>query len=148
MSGFVSWNVCGLRKLARHPGVFSWLLSQKVILIQESLQVSRTFRFPAFARFDVPAIETGGRASGGLITLISKDWLGDGSAEILHESPSLLLMRISWPEKGILLGNVYVPVHSEACSTGVFQEIVARIESASVSYPNDGIFIGKIYLNP
>ncbi len=143
MSGFISSNMCGLRKLARHPGVFSWLRNQKVVLIQELLQVLQSFRFPSVVRFDVPAVKTGGlRASGGLILLISKDWLGNGAAEILHESSSLLLLRISWPDKSILVGNIYVPVHSESCPSGAFQDIVARVESASPSYPNDGIFIG------
>ncbi len=143
MWGFTSWNICGLRKLARHPGVFAWLRSQKVIFFQESLQLSRSFQFPGFARFDVPAVETRRRASGGLIILLAKDWLGDGVVEVIHESPSMLLIRVKWDTVGLLLGNIYVPIHGDDCATDVYDGIVARIEAVSTSYPNDSLLLGK-----
>jgi hypothetical protein len=142
MWGFTSWNLCGLRKLARHPGVLEWLRSQKVVFIQESLQLSRSFRFPGFARFDLPAVETRRRASGGLVTLLAKDWLGDGEVEVLHESASLLFIRVKWGASGLLLGNIYVPIHGESCPTDIYDSIVARIEAVSSSYPNDSLLLG------
>ncbi len=143
MWGFTSWNICGLHKLARHPGVLSWLQSQKVVLLQESLQVTRSFRFPGFARFEVPAVDIRGKASGGLIILLAKDWLSNGKVEILHESSVLLLLRVTWGSVGLLVGNVYVPVHSENCPTDIFATTAARIDSMATSYPNDAVIVGK-----
>jgi hypothetical protein len=144
MWGFLSWNICGLHKLARHPGVFSWLRSQKIVFLQETLQVSRTFRFPGFARFDVAATETRRRESGGIIILLAKDWLGEGKVEVILESSSLLLLRVSWADGGILLGNVYIPVHSETCPMDVYETTLASIDSVTASYPNDGVIIGAL----
>jgi hypothetical protein len=143
MSGVISWNICGLRKLARHPGVLSWLMAQKVVLLQETLQVSRTFRFPGFARFEVPAVDVRGKASGGLIVLIAKDWLGNGKVEVLLESSSLLLVRVSWGNVGILLGSVYIPVHSENCPSDIYATTTAQIESIASIYPSDAIIFGN-----
>jgi hypothetical protein len=143
MWGFTSWNLCGLRKLARHPGVLEWLRSQKVIFIQESLQLSRTFRFPGFARFEVAAVETRRRASGGLIILLAKDWLGNGEVETIHESASMLLVRVKWGPVGLMLGNVYAPIHSDACPTDIYDSIVGHIEAVSSLYPNDSLLIGN-----
>jgi hypothetical protein len=142
MWGFTSWNLCGLHKLARHPGVLEWLRSQKVIFIQESLQLSRTFRFPGFARFDVAAIETRRRASGGLIILLAKDWLGNGEVETIHESASLLLVRVKWGSVGLMLGNIYAPIHGDSCPTDIYDSIVGHIEAVSSLYPNDSLLIG------
>jgi hypothetical protein len=142
MSGLVSWNICGLRKLARHPGVLSWLCAQKIILLQETLQVTRSFRFPGFARFEVPAVDIRGKASGGLIILIAKDWLGSGKVEVLLESSSLLLLRVSWSNVGMLMGNVYVPIHSENCPSDIYTTTTAQIESVTSLYPNDAAIIG------
>ncbi len=142
MSGFVSWNICGLRKLARHPGVFSWLRAQKIILLQETLQVTRSFRFPGFVRFEVPAVDVRGKASGGLLILLAKDWLGSGKVEILLESSSLLLARVSWGNVGLLVGNVYIPIHSENCPSDIYTTTTAQLESVTSLYPNDGVIIG------
>ncbi len=143
MSGIISWNICGLRKLARHPGVLLWLMSQKVIFLQETLQVSCSFRFPGFARFEVPAVDIRGKASGGLLVLIAKDWLGNGKVEVLLESSSLLLVRVSWGNVGTLLGSVYIPVHSENCPTDIYATTTAQIDSIASIYPNDAVLIGN-----
>jgi hypothetical protein len=143
MSGVVSWNIGGLRKLARHPGVFSWLCSQKLIILQETLQVSRSFRFPGFARFDISATDVKGKASGGLLILVAKDWLGNGRAEVLHESPSLLLVRVSWGNTGLIVGNIYIPVHSENCPSDIYATTAARVESVTSTYPSDAVIFGN-----
>ncbi len=144
MAGVVLWNIGGLRKLARHPGIFAWLRSQKIILLQETLQVSRSFQFPGFARFEVPAVDVRGKASGGLLVLLAKDWLGNGKIDVLYESSSLLLVRVSWDTTSLLLGNVYVPVHSENCPADIYESTLARIESVATTYPNDAVLLGKL----
>jgi exonuclease III len=143
MAGVVSWNIGGLRKLARHPGVFAWLRAQKVILLQETLQVSSTFNFPGFARIEVPAIDVRGKASGGLLILLAKDWLGNGHVHVLYESASLLLLRITWDNVGLLVGNVYIPIQSENCPADIYASTAAKIESVAASYPGDGVIFGK-----
>ncbi len=139
---FASWNVCGLRKLARHPGIFEWLLTLQVVFLQETLQVTRSFGFPGFARFDVPAIDTRGRASGGLVTLIDKRWLGNGRVEILQATCYLLLLRVTWAGAAVLLGNIYMPVHSEGCPTDIFAITVGKIEETAALHPTDAVLIG------
>ncbi len=129
--GFVSWNICGLRKLIRHQSIFSWLLGLQVIFLQESLQVTRTVQFPGFARFDVPAVVTPRRASGGLVTLISKSWLGNGVAEELVSESFQQIVRVLWHGIGVLLCNVYVPIHSEGCPLDVFATIASKVNSVS-----------------
>lgn len=139
---FASWNLCGVRKLARHQGILAWLLSLQVIFIQESLQVTCSFQFPGFARFDVPAVETRIRASGGLITLINKSWLGNGTITELCASSYLLVHRVAWGGAGVLLGNVYAPIHSEGCPMDILAIIRDEFESISSLYPSDSIILG------
>jgi exonuclease III len=145
MSGiwnFASWNICGLRKLARYPGVLAWLLSLQVVFLQESLQITRTFHFPGFARFDVPAVESRRRAVGGLVTLVSKSWLGNGVAEEIVTESFLQVVRISWQGIGILLCNVYVPIHSEGCPLDIFATIDARLTAVTSVHSGDSVLIG------
>lgn len=139
---FISWNVCGLRKLARYPGIFSWLLGIHVVFLQETLQLRRSFSFPGFARFDVLAAETKGRASGGLTTLIRKSWLCDGVVRELASSSHLLALRVTWGNTGLLLFNVYVPVFTEGCPVDIYAIIHAEIESITALYPIDGVLVG------
>ncbi len=139
---FISWNICGLRKLIRHQGVLSWLLGLQIIFFQETLQVSRTVHFPGFVRFDVPAVETPRRASGGLVTLISKAWLGNGVAEELVTESFLQIVRVSWHGVAILLCNVYVPIHSEGCPMDIFTIISSKFSAVTSLYPSDGVILG------
>jgi hypothetical protein len=146
--GFVSWNICGLRKLVRHQCVFSWLLGLQVIFLQESLQVTRTVNFPGFARFDVPAVVTPRRASGGLVTLISKSWLGNGVAEELVTESFLQIVRVSWSGIGVLLCNVYVPIHSEGCPLDIFTVIASKVSAVTSLYPSDATILGLFFAFP
>jgi hypothetical protein len=116
----------------------------QVIFLQETLQLTRTVHFPGFARFDVPAVETPRRASGGLVTLVSKSWLGNGVAEELVSEHFLQIVRISWQGVGILLCNVYVPIHSEGCPMDIFAVISSKVSAATSLYPTDGVLLGLL----
>lgn len=134
---FITWNACGLQKLARFPSVLARISSAHVILLQETLQVSQSFHFNGFTRFDVPAIETLGRASGGLTSIFSNSVFSSSSFEVLHAEPHLLLVEISAPNvPSMLFGNVYIPRFSGASPSiysDIHEAIVAAIDSSNPS---------------
>lgn len=106
---FCSWNICGVNKLTRYPVTLRKILSHDVILLQESLQLAPNFSFDGCSRFDVAAKPTGGRASGGLVTLFGNSHFRDFTFSLLCEEEHLLLILAATPSLRILVGNVYIP---------------------------------------
>lgn len=107
---FLSWNICGLNKLLRYPVILERIRDFQIIFIQESLQIVQSFAFPGFARYDVPAVPTGGRTSGGLMTLLSNaSFLDYGIEVLLAEEFLQLLLCSSSSGFSMILGNVYIP---------------------------------------
>lgn len=131
----VCWNICGLSKLHRFPSVFSFLVSSHVLFLQETLQVTQSFQFPGFTRFDVPAIATNGRASGGLCVLFANSAFGSHSFEVLFDEPYLLLIATVSPSgRTSIFGNVYIPRFSGTSPTiysDVLEHIIAAVEFLS-----------------
>lgn len=132
---FISWNVCGLQKLARFPSVLATFLDAHVIFLQETLQVSQSFSFPGFTRFDVPAAETSGRASGGLTILFANSVFSSFSFEVLLSEPFLLLVEASSRNGPTLLfGNIYIPRFSGSSPSvyiDVLEHVVAALEASN-----------------
>jgi hypothetical protein len=54
----------------------------------------------------------------------------------------MLLVHVRWGTVGLILGNLYVPIHGDSCTTDVYDRIVARIEAVSSTYPNDSLLLG------
>ncbi len=73
---FACQNLCGLHKLTRHQHTLSLLRSSAIVFVQESLQLTPTKLFPGYMVFDVPAVLTRGRPSGGLTTLLQRSTFG------------------------------------------------------------------------
>ncbi len=108
----VCQNVCGLGKLRRHEDVLALYRDCDALLFQESLQLVPTKLFPGFVVFDVPAVVTGGRNSGGLTVALKGATFGAADLEVVANDSHLLAVLVRWPSFTLLLCSVYAPLHS------------------------------------
>jgi exonuclease III len=147
---FLSWNICGLQKLARFPSVFATILATHVVFLQETLQVSSTFNFPGFTRFDVPAIESPGRSSGGLATLLANSVFSAASFEVLVAEPFLQLIAVTSPNTAAaLFANIYIPRFSRGTSPQVYSDVLEHLVTAiEVTQPSICIIAGDWNAHP
>ncbi len=127
----VCQNLCGMHKLTRHDGVLAEYRSCDVILVQESLQLAPTKLFPGFVVFDVPAIVTCGRNSGGLSVLLRRATFGAGELTPVVSEPHLLAILVQWPNLVLLLASVYVPTNS---TPDFFEKLYAQLETLTDLY--------------
>jgi exonuclease III len=137
----VSWNLCGLSKLHRWPSTVEWLQDHDIVIIQESLQVTRTFHLNDVTRFDFVASETGGRAQGGLIVALANKVFGATRATTLIEENHMLAVEISTATSQLTIVNVYVPVHSSGFSYEMYSTISVQLETLASLYPTSPIII-------
>lgn len=84
----ISWNVNGSKNAARFPGALKLVSSKKIVFLQETFEVDggKNFCPKKFVRFASHARVTAGRPSGGISTLIARDFLGDAQVRNI-ESP-------------------------------------------------------------
>jgi hypothetical protein len=120
-----------MHKLRRHEDVLAEYLSSDVLLIQESLQLAPTKLFPGFVIFDVPAVVTGGRNSGGLSVILRRATFGAADLAPVICEPHLLAVLIQWQTFTLLLASVYVPTSS---TPGFFESLYAQLEALTDLY--------------
>jgi hypothetical protein len=138
-----SWNLCGLGKLSRWPENASWLLDHDIVMIQESLQVTKTFPMFDFSRYDVHATATSGRARGGLIIALQNRVFHAARVTVLLEEEFMLLLRVEIPSSDLtlVLGNVYAPVHSAGFTPEILRTIGSQLELVSAQHPTASFLI-------
>ncbi len=104
----ISWNVNGTKNVECFPHALKLVNSKAIVFLQETFELEggKSFCPKKFVRFGVYARQTGGRPSGGLSTLISREFLAH--AEIRRvESPIPHLLPIYIKKEGfepIILG--------------------------------------------
>jgi hypothetical protein len=113
--------------------------------VQESLQLSPTKLFPGFSILHHPAVLTGGRPSGGLTTLLRRDFLGPAELKVAISEDSLLAVVITWENFVLLLCNVYAPFHSRGDHEDFFPNLRAQLDALSDIYlPSATIVAGDL----
>ncbi len=125
----VSYNVCGLQKLVRHDHVLATLRACDIVLIQESLLLAPTKLFPGFVSFDVPAVVTRSRNSGGLAILVKRASLGATSFEVLVQDAHVLAVLLRWPQSSLLVCTVYAPLSSTPSHTEFYVKLFAQLQA-------------------
>jgi hypothetical protein len=139
----VSWNLCGLGKLSQWPDSAKWLLDHDIIMVQESLQVTKTFPMFDVSRYDVHAIATSGRARGGLIVALQNRVFNAARVTVLCEEEYALFLRIEIPASDftLVVGNVYAPVHSPGFTPEILRTIGSQLDIISAQHPSASIVI-------
>jgi hypothetical protein len=107
--------------------VLSSLRSSDIIFIQESLLLAPTKLFPGFVLFDVPAVVTGRRNSGGLCILVRRSsFRGTTFEPLIHES-RILVVLLKWAKSSLLLCNIYTP--NGTAHADFFVTLYARLQA-------------------
>jgi exonuclease III len=144
----VSWNLCGLGKLIRWPASASWLVDHNIILIQESLQVTKSYPFDNVTRFDYPATASAGRARGGLVVALKNEKFGNARSTVLVEEEYLYAVQVVIPSSlhSLVVVNVYAPVHSSGFSAHILKTIKTQLELLISQLPptTDVIIAGNV----
>jgi hypothetical protein len=141
-----SWNLCGLGKLSLWPETAGWFLDHDIIMIQESLQVTKTFPMFDFSRYDVHATATSGRARGGLVIALKNRVFHAARVTILLEEEYMLLLCVEIPSSDfvLVLGNVYAPVHTVGFTPEILRTIGSQLELVSAQHPTASLLIAGI----
>lgn len=99
----ISWNVNGSRNVDKFPGALKLVCSKSVVLLQETYEIEggRYFCPRKFVRFSSPARATAGRPSGGLATLIARDFASNAVIRRI-DSPISHLLPIYISKPGVV----------------------------------------------
>ena len=131
----ISWNVCGVSKLKRDVRITDKLEEARIILFQEALATGPLKFIKGYSQFVNPALETGGRKSGGLVTLLARDFVGNGTTEVLIDEQSILCILVTWAQAKALVFNIYAPFHSRGNHDEFFTQLTAQIEATIDLHP-------------
>jgi exonuclease III len=144
-----SWNLCGLGKFYRWPDTANWFLSHDIIMIQESLQVTKSFPIIDVSRYDVHALATGGRSRGGLTIALQNRVFNAAQVTVLLQEDYILVLHVVIPATSLslLIANVYAPVHTTGYSPEILKTISAQLDLLSEQHPSATMIIaGRILL--
>ncbi len=131
---FTCQNLCGLHKLTRHQNTLSLLRDSAIVFAQETLQLKPTKLFPGFMVFDVPAVLTGGRPSGGLTTLLQRATFGSAEIATVAAEESLLALYVRWESFSLLLCNLYAPFHGDEDLPTFYEDLRVQLSCLCEAY--------------
>jgi exonuclease III len=144
----VSWNLNGAAKFRDLFPEQTYLQSFDVVFLQETFSTndSPPYELDGFMAYHSPARFTGGRPQWGMTSMIKISSVIGGRLYSLPV-PSEWILACRWVRPsglGVLLINVYVPVHSK--SSGITTQDIGHLTSffrdLSTSFPGDIIICG------
>jgi exonuclease III len=126
----VSWNLCGLGKLIWWPASTAWLATHDIILLQETLQVTKSYSFENVTRFDFLATALAGRSRGGLLIALNNEKFRNARISVLLEEEYIYAVQVDIPSTShsLVVVNIYAPVHSTGYSAAILGTIRTHLE--------------------
>jgi exonuclease III len=142
----VSWNVNGVRKFRNLPTEVSYLASQDVVLLQEtfSREDNELLEIRGFYSHHQRALpRTGGHNVWGLSSYFKITTFTDGFwVKIFSPAEWLLISRMRTESGlGLLVCNVYMPVHTSGIAAHDIQLFRTTVEDLVTQYPGDAFLI-------
>ncbi len=144
MFSAIFWNIYGLERVPSDRDVQAWINNCSILAVQETLQHRGTTPLAEKTPFIHRAKKAPkrGRPSGGLATYFDNGLFGAAEFTKLCDESHFLCIRVVLPGWAFIIGNVYLPLHSDGVHDDFVEFFEAQLQSIVEQFPSDPFLVG------
>lgn len=141
-----SWNAEGLAKYARNDDFTARIANADIVCVQEALATDECLNalLVGFVAHAAPAVRTGGRPSGGLMSFFRTATFGAARLSQLPVThPAFIASRVSPNDVdiGLVVINVYIPAHDGSSTPAIYEELTENLITLWTAFPADSFLV-------